>query len=784
MSLPAWLTGSPYPMLAFVTLYVVLWGAFSFGYWTVGGYGVETDAFGSFLPEVKNLISGNFTPLDGFKGPGFHIVTGAASFVVRDLFLSAKVVALVSAGIVLWILFRLIRRRVGLGAAWLTIVIVAFNAQFILFTVQVGTDMLFLALVVGAATLLLERAGSARALYAGLLSGFAYLTRFNGIFLIVAGLCILALADRSLLDWRKRALRTVVFAGGVLAMLAPWAVFTWSHGRGFFYNANYLNIAYEMFGRDVVSWDQFWEFFGPAFTSMGDVLHGNLRKFGGIIARNSIQHVWFDLKRVLVAGNSSWVTPVAALWGVVVAYGLLRAVGRWRWSAWPALFLGALTYGALVPVFYGERFSLPMVPLYALLTAIAVTHSLKDTRISQGLRVVPALCAILLLWGELAASVGQVNDLIESQPRDVEMIASIVGGRLPRGEAILARKPHIAYFLGTDFVRMPFLNQIGDIPEIARRNHARYLFVSGIEAALRPPLAPLLDPNAAPPFLKPLAATSGGMPAVLYELTISIPPKPSEGSQRVAPTAATSDAPQAVLLGRAYLNAGRGDLAEEYFRKALAANPQEPTALLGLIQIEEVRVRSALQNPDSPAEVRSAALRMLGTVEERVVTLANAAQNSRDVQLAAGDFLVRRNKHREAIAAYRRAVAINADDAQILGVLGDLEASTGDYSAAEGSYRRLLRLVPDDAEGMRSLGQTILALNRPAEALTLLRRANKLDGQSLPIRNALARAYKMTGDSTRSKTLWRGILAETQENEPLNFEARTEIGFPSSMVSP
>lgn len=577
VSFPSWLSlASEVWVSVAAALYVLIFAVISFGFWRVGGYGVETDALGGYLPETQKLLRGEFTTLDGFKGPGYHLVVAAVSIAVRDLFVAAKIVALISAGVLIVLLFGLIRRHLGNAVAALTVLAVATNAQFGLFTVQVGTDMWFLFLAVACAALILGRCTPLRALSAGALAGLAYLTRYNGVFLILSGLVITLLADRDAHGWKVRVVRAGAFLGPVFVVILPWSLFTWSRGMGLFYNTNYLNVAYELYGRDLVTWDQFWEYFNPAFRSFGEVIGADPSGFVAMMLRNGAEHLWLDWRRVLVAGDAAWAAPAAVLWGGMVILGLVVAIRRYRWNAWPPIFLGITTYGVLVPVFYGERFSLPMVPVYGVLAALAVVEVARAKHVPLLGKLAPSMALGLLLWGATATTVTAVRGLLQYSPEEVRLVADAARGSVHKGERILARKPHIAYFLDLEYVRMPIFDRLDDLPRVARENHARYLFVSGIEAALRRPLVPLLDPRNAPPYLKPLAATSG-VQAVLYEFTIDIPPMPPQqpAGQRQPQEPL---APQKVRLSRAYLNAGRSDVAYEMLAEAVAAHPNNPEA--------------------------------------------------------------------------------------------------------------------------------------------------------------------------------------------------------------
>lgn len=565
-------------------LYAAVMGVISFGMWPVGGYGVETDAFAGYLPDAAKLLNGSFTTLDGFKGPGYHLAVAAVGLLVRNLFIAAKLIAIVSSSAVLLLTFRLVRKHLGAKVAWIAFAVIATNAQFALYTIQVGTDLYFLALAVAAGYLILDRPGVSRtrhvrrAFIAGALGGLAYLTRYNGLFLLLGGTVIYLLADwkeipkysemsdEQPLPWRTRVCRTIAFILAVAITILPWSFFTYSQGRGFFYNVNHLNIAYEMFGAEKVSWDQYWEYFPSVFNSFGDVLSGHFGTFLAIAARNSVMHLWYDFTRVLIAGAGPIVTVAAVLWGALILAGAVAAIQRYRLRAWPTALLGLLTYGVLVPVFYGERFSLPMVVWYAVLAAVAVMEAIRRASWPEFVRFGPALALSLLLTVGVYVSWFQVRALLDNSPVEVRLIAESYDNPLPEGSRVLARKPHIAWFLGAEYARIPLLNSIDELPDIARSHYAKYLFVSGIEAGLRRPLIPLLNPRNAPIFLRPIAATRG-RPAVLYEFTFDVPTAPRADESYRAPDR-TNEPPLLIRIGDAYRKAGRRDLAEQYYRRA------------------------------------------------------------------------------------------------------------------------------------------------------------------------------------------------------------------------
>ncbi len=659
-----------------IGLHVAICAVISFGYWQFGGYGVETDTLGGYLPQTRNMLRGDFSVLDGFKGPGYHMAVALVSIVVRDLLLSAKVVALSSAGIVLALLFHVIRRRIGHPEAWCTIALVALNAQFALYTIQVGTDMYFLALAMAAAVLILDGLGIENllrcALIAGVLAGLAYLTRYNGIFLVLGGVFLF------LLDGRQRgksriwppAVENIKVAGLFLvasaATVLPWSLLTWSKGLGFFHNRNYVNIAYEMFGRDRVSWDHFWAHFSGVFQSFGDVLSGRLGTFLPMVFSNAVEHLQLDVARVLAPNAGPFGQLFAVLWAAMMALGLTLAIRVHRWRIWPVALLGLLSYGVLIPVFYGERFSLPMLPIYALLAALPAGYAIRSWSMPQ--RLAPMLVLIAIAFSGAGYSADSVQGLLDSIPKGAASIARQMDGKLRSGSStrrdrLIARKPHLAYFLGLENAGIPMIQSVAELPDIARERHARYLLVSGVEARLRPPLRILLNPADAPSFLKPIATSRvRNYPAVLYEFTIDIPPAPDHDATAEITPKRPPEAPVAVRLGRAYLLSGRRDLAIEEFRRALRQNPDEPTAHLAMVEADVAYLDWIGSRTDMSASDRAKSLRMWPNIERQLVDLKGRFESSHEVQFKCGEILETRGKITIALAAYRRAVALDSTD--------------------------------------------------------------------------------------------------------------------------
>ena len=802
-SIPPWVY-----MTLFVVTYCAIIGYVSFVHWTVGGYVVETDALQSYLPDAAGILEGRFTTLDGFKGPGYHLAVAALGLLIPKLFWAAKVIAIGSAAVVLVVVFRLVHRTIGTAAAWVTMLLVAVNAQFVLYTVQIGTDMYFLAVATVTGALLLDKRTWKTALAAGACAGFAYITRYNGLFLIVAGLPIMLLADRAETSWRDRLIRTGVFLGAAFIVILPWSLFTWSEGVGFFYNNNHKNVAYEVYGRGVVGWDQFWQYMGGSFSSYREVMTADFGLFVTTMLKNSVVHIYNDVMQFLSsfdvssaagpADHRPFDRPVSTghgmitvlLWGAALISGIALAVREYRWKAWPAILLGLMSYGILIPVFYSVRFSLPMLPFYAALAGVAV-HLIgklladniwkKDEKGLLKGRLAASGGILILAALNVTAAHMATGKLLESAPAGIDAIADVLKDRVEPGSRMLARKPHLPYHTGIDFARIPIIRDINELPAIAQQRHAKYLYVSGIEAALRPPLAPLRDARNASrySFLRPLIAMRGTRPAAVYEFTIDIPPPVDEsGPKHVPLRRKPAQVPALIRLAEGYSKAGADSLARARIREVLTVNPDEPSAHLLLLKMELAQVSAPLHDPNSQVPQRVAALQVKRNMDGRFAELAERFPASRAVQLGVGDVFYSDNRYQQAIAAYSRAFELDTTDVALMSRLGNLYLGIRDFTSATESFRRLLNADPYDSEAYGAAGGAFAALGDLDNAISYLQTSVDMDSTKITVRSTLAQSYQAAGQMEDAARQWQGILSDPRADDLDKAQARQALGLP------
>ena len=477
----------------------------------LGNYGVETDFYWKYGPAAAALKQGKVL-IEHFdsKGWGYPLAVAAISFLGLDVFKAAQVLAVLSACAVLGWLFVLHRRALGSVLALLSILVLIGNATFLVNVYEVGTDMFFFALVAGSMALLLgwEGKSSARLIGSGLLAGWAFTTRYNGLFLWPGAVLALVLFAGGEEPPRARWIRAGLWSGAFLLAAAPWLLVNAAHTGNPITNDNYTNVGFSVYGEG--NWERF--FYGERKVhSLADVVLLDPGRFAGAMVTNTFDHLKRDLTELLTAP-----------WNLLAVLGLVVVAAERRGRFWGAyLALGLLYFLTLVPVFYGARFSLPMLSFYAALAVAPLAWNTLSRYAWPIERRFPIrVVAFVLLWmpGALAASAKLTDranpEAIQAGP--YEILGSVEyleahGG----GATLMARKPHVAFLSGMKFAPIPQVDTPAALHREARRAGAGYVLISAAEMALRAGLRPLAERDARVPGFHRVFESEG---ALVYEV--------------------------------------------------------------------------------------------------------------------------------------------------------------------------------------------------------------------------------------------------------------------------
>jgi len=174
--------------------------------------------------------------------------------------------------------------------------------------------------------------------------------------------------------------------------------------------------------------------------------------------------------------------------------------------------------------------------------------------------------------------------------------------------------------------------------------------------------------------------------------------------------------------------AGDRDEAEALYRRALEADPREPTALYlyGLFNFEAGRVDAADRLLAKVVEVRP------GHAEGHVA-LANLAYW--------------RGRHGPAVEGYKRALAIQPDHAAALINLAQALRDQGEFDCAVVACRNAAKRLLDPAPAYAALGGTYAAAGRSADAVEAYRSAIALAPRDVSVRVGLGMALLAVGDA-------------------------------------
>jgi hypothetical protein len=490
-------------IIAFAYLVGIL--SFSLGVRKVGNYDIETDFFWDYAVEARNILNGIIN-VGEFRGPGYPTIVALFSLIFGDFFKSGLIISAISSALVLVITFKLMRKIFDDKIAISVSLTLIFNPTFLRYSYVCGTDMFFNLLVslsIYLAVIGVLKNSPFLLFISGLAGGYSYLTRYNGISLLIALPAIILITKGK--NFKDGILKSLITLAGYFVFLLPWSIYSYIKRGEFFYNRNYLNIAYEIYAKGKISWDEYWFEASKEYKSFFDVFIKDPSLFIERVILNMIDHFWRDLTQLC-----GWQFAILFVIGVFFMFK-----GKIEKIKIAFLFSSISFFLVLVFVFYSERFSMYLLPTY-----LSVGYSiLTASQISQKKHLWIVIVALLNL-----ISIPKLSEMIkkdiQNQPMDILYIAEQFKSKFgdsEKGKIIVARKPNIAYYLGMEFKPFPLVNNYEQLKSELKKLNASYLYYSWIEYYFRRDFEGLFNYTTPPPFLEPIAV-SENPPAVLYRI--------------------------------------------------------------------------------------------------------------------------------------------------------------------------------------------------------------------------------------------------------------------------
>ncbi|HEX4945147.1 MAG TPA: glycosyltransferase family 39 protein [Blastocatellia bacterium] len=485
-----------------------------------GTYATETDFYHLYAPDAVRIAAGQF-PLNSFQAPGYPVLLSLVTKLTGDLFVAGKWISIISAVMCVWLMFALFKQLfgewIGVGAALLSTTV----NEFPEFSLQATTDVFFLLLCLVALVIFTGAYFSVRTrvILAAFFTGVAYLTRYNGVFLLacfVFAILVMNLFEKA---WRERTILTGIFLAAFIVTILPWLIANAQHNGSPFYNTNYLNMAtlfYPELADGEVTQDGTRKA-SEMFHSFSEVLSYKPTQAIKHYFTNLASIFWYSWNGSLV---SSWLgllgllgaifsladrktKPVRLLLLTMAAYFLLMGLNHWE--ARYFFFIG-VCYAGLASY---------LVNRFAELASERKLFSLD----SPFFRYVMTGVLLAVVWAiSVVPAKASFGNFLHAHPYEIPAAAQFLQSTnaAPHSLKILARKPHLPFMAKQNWVFFPQVKSLEELKAWLETNRVDYIAIGKRELKSRKELAPLGDPKTAPDWLQ-AAWTNDEPKFILYK---------------------------------------------------------------------------------------------------------------------------------------------------------------------------------------------------------------------------------------------------------------------------
>ncbi len=472
-------------------------------YHEIGGYGVETDFYGAFAPGAEALLHGK-VDLDPGYGPGYELALIAFYPLFFDFFAAGKLISILSLFCLGVIVFKLVARLYDSELAFFALL--PTTLVFLPWALVASTDVFFAFLFMACLYLLIKdkRIDRSHLLWSGLLAGFIYITRNNGIAVFASVGFLLLFINPAGKELRGRLFDLAVFLGWAMLIIVPWLVTNQLVNHDALRSDSYLIIASHFYGRPGVVVAEDMKLSAAKFHSLSDVIFYDFRHFVFHYIANLYRHFRDVLLHSIKLPLGLFVVP-----GLLLA---IRKIDRWQMS-----FVTFPVFGFLVLclVHYEPRYYLYIISFFTFAAAFFFFGKWDGERRRDVfyylVRIVYGFALLALLY----QSSQEIRTNLTSEPLALRAAAERLTQVASPDDIIIARKPHVGYLSHLKTVYFPQVDSLPALRTFARESNASYVLVSPIERRRRPRLSRALAPGLLPDWLRPVYVSGDSSLVVL-----------------------------------------------------------------------------------------------------------------------------------------------------------------------------------------------------------------------------------------------------------------------------
>ena len=393
-----------------VSIYFIAMAWLTLRYHTTGDFGVETDFYAELAHQSRQLLRGDFSVMNyGPKGPVYSFILAGVYLVVRDYFLSGLLINLISSFVFLIVLFYLIKLLFNRITAFVVILAIAFNFSFQSYTYQAGSDLPFMATSILSIFFLFRSEKRSYLILSAAFGLLAFLTRYNGAFIVAGSMLYLVYTGGT---FRDRLKRIGLWMGVFLCLGLPWFIPNFIIRGNPVFNSNYMNVMIEFYGigQEGFSTESWYAELPEKFSNLGDVVFYDPVHFVTHLIGNIVTHFLLDIQKM-----------IGSLLGIFIVLGSLMLFiakpGRKRLLY---LSFGVVYFLILTLVFYSERFSMFLLASYFPFGVWPFTER-KPLKYLRKFSFVPVMIIILLVAASGYTSTRKTLQAIKSGPLTIEL---------------------------------------------------------------------------------------------------------------------------------------------------------------------------------------------------------------------------------------------------------------------------------------------------------------------------------------------------------------------------